>query len=605
MISQTFIQNLLDHVNIIDIVSRYVVLKKNSANYIGLCPFHNEKSPSFTVNLAKQFYYCFGCGAHGTIINFLIKYLGMSFIEVVKGLAQNAGMVLPDSNNCVLSVRVVRQQQVEVSLLLNLMKLVCDFYRHRLRETPHAITYLKNRGLTGEIAAKFLLGFAPENWNTLCKLFSNYDLKILVSAGLVVRIENKNDSVNVNQKSYDRFRGRIIFPIRDINGQIIGFGGRVLDNQQPKYLNSPETILFHKRRELYGLFEARQAIHKAGYVLVTEGYMDVIALAQSGFAHVVATLGTSCTAFHVQQLFRHTDQIVFSFDGDVAGQFAARRVLDVCLKYVSDTKNVKFLFLPFQHDPDSYVRKFGIFSFFNEVKNALPLSQFLIQEVIRTNDLGTPEGRARVQFNAKKMIQLLPQSFFRMQIARAFAQQVHVATQEIEESTATLGSCLPRTSSFCVKKSSRVPQLNLEQQIARLLIVHPALAADLDEHTLRAIQCLSSNLGFCLIQLIKICLKIKDQRASVDVMKYLCDTHANINFQDLIIRDAIDFESGFEISKKEIAGAIKQIKIRWVEFKMKKLIFNGLKDQKERNCYRALMQQKEHLKYILSDICNS
>ncbi len=379
MIPQSFITDLLNRVDIVDVVGRYVQLKKGGANYMGLCPFHSEKSPSFTVSPTKQFYHCFGCGAHGTSIGFLIEYSGMGFVDAVKDLAQNVGMVVPEADDKIPPLQRAAQQAQSQSMT-EALSAACDFYRAQLKTAPNAIAYLKNRGLTGEVAARFGMGYAPSGWDNLRTVFPDYDALALVESGLVI---DKVDEDGSNKKRYDRFRERIMFPIRNTKGQVIGFGGRVLDSGEPKYLNSPETPLFQKGLELYGLFEARQAVRDAGYVLVTEGYMDVVALAQLGFPQAVATLGTACTSTHVQKLLRQTDNVIFSFDGDKAGRKAARRALEACLPQVSDNKTIRFLFLPQDHDPDSFVREFGADSFAQEINDAMPLSQFLLREVTR------------------------------------------------------------------------------------------------------------------------------------------------------------------------------------------------------------------------------
>ena len=315
MIPPSFIQDLLNRVDIVDIVGRHVQLKKGGANLMGLCPFHNEKSPSFTVSPSKQFYHCFGCGAHGTAIGFLIEYSGLGFIDAVKELAQGVGMVVPNDNDTMPPAQRAALQ-AQSSALSDLMTQASDFYRAQLRSAPTAIAYLKQRGLTGEVAARFGMGYAPESRSGLRSVFTQYDAPGLVEAGLVIE---KDEDEGGPARRYDRFRDRIMFPIRNTKGQVIAFGGRVLGQGEPKYLNSPETPLFQKGNELYGLFEARQAIRDAGYVLVTEGYMDVVALAQLGFPQAVATLGTACTNTHVQKLLRVTDTVIFSFDGDKAG----------------------------------------------------------------------------------------------------------------------------------------------------------------------------------------------------------------------------------------------------------------------------------------------
>ena len=439
MIPQSFITDLLNRVDIVDVVGRYVQLKKGGANFMGLCPFHNEKSPSFTVSPTKQFYHCFGCGAHGTSIGFLIEYSGMGFVDAVKDLAQNVGMVVPDADDKIPPAQRAANQ-AQAMALTDAMTQASDFYRGQLRSADNAITYLKNRGLTGEVAARFGMGYAPTGWDSLKAVFPDYDALALVESGLVI---DKVDEDGSNKKRYDRFRERIMFPIRNTKGQVIGFGGRVLDQGEPKYLNSPETPLFQKGYELYGLFEARQAIRDAGYVLVTEGYMDVVALAQLGFPQAVATLGTACTSTHVQKLLRQTDTVIFSFDGDRAGRKAARRALEACLPQVTDNKTIKFLFLPSEHDPDSFVRERGFEAFEQEIREAMPLSRFLVEVAREACELATAEGRAHMAANARPLWTQLPEGSLKRQLLAEIAESVQLDSRELSELWGTGASGYP------------------------------------------------------------------------------------------------------------------------------------------------------------------
>ena len=343
MIPNDFIQTLLSRVDIVDVIDRYVPLKKAGANYQACCPFHGEKTPSFTVSPTKQFYHCFGCGAHGTAIGFLMEHGGKAFPDAVEELARDAGLEVPRVERPGESER--REQAMDLTAIT---REAAKFYRAQLKDAPRAIEYLKERGLTGAIAARFGIGYAPDAWQPLASAFDRYDEPALETAGLVIAGEGG--------KRYDRFRDRIMFPIHDSRGQVIGFGGRVLGDGEPKYLNSPETPLFSKGRELYGLFLARQAIREAGTVVVVEGYMDVVALAQHGVDYAVATLGTSTTpAPSSQKLFRQSDRVIFCFDGDAAGRKAAWRVLENALPVLADGKNAGFLFLPDGEDPDDFV----------------------------------------------------------------------------------------------------------------------------------------------------------------------------------------------------------------------------------------------------------
>ena len=429
-IPQTFIQELLNRVDVVDVVGRYVQLKKGGANFMGLCPFHGEKSPSFSVSPTKQFYYCFGCGAKGNAIGFLMEHAGMSFIEAVKDLAQQTGMQIPEDDASPQDRERAAQARQKQATLNSVLDKAAHAYIQQLKVTPRAVSYLKGRGLSGEIAKTFGLGYAPEGWRALAGVFPDYADPLLVESGLV--IEHADEvGADGETKRYDRFRDRIMFPIRNVKGECIGFGGRVLDKGEPKYLNSPETPVFSKGRELYGLFEARTAIRVAGYALVTEGYMDVVALAQLGFANAVATLGTACTPEHVHKLFRFTDTVVFSFDGDGAGRRAARKALDAALPLATDTRSVKFLFLPPEHDPDSFIRANGSEAFAQAVKEAVPLSRFLIDSASAECDLDTAEGRARMTSQARPLWSALPDGALKRQLIGELAQACGLGTQDL------------------------------------------------------------------------------------------------------------------------------------------------------------------------------
>ena len=427
-IPQTFIQELIARADVVEIVGRYVQLKKGGANFMGLCPFHGEKSPSFSVSPTKQFYHCFGCGKNGNAISFLMDHAGMTFIEAVKDLAQQYGMQIPEDDASPEDRARAQEQKQKQNTLTDVLEKAGEAYRRALKDSPRAIAYFKGRGLSGEIAKQFGLGYAPEGWRSLASVFPHYDDPLLVESGLV--ISNTEDS-GTEEKRYDRFRDRVMFPIRNIKGECIGFGGRVLGDDKPKYLNSPETPVFSKGRELYGLFEARNALREHGYVLVTEGYMDVVALAQLGFPNAVATLGTACTAEHVHKLFRFTDSVVFSFDGDAAGKRAARKALDAALPYASDVRSIKFLFLPDEHDPDSFIRANGQDEFARYVSEATPLSRFLIEAAREGCDLNTAEGRAHMSSNAKPLWSLLPDGALKLQLLSEIATQVQLPSQEL------------------------------------------------------------------------------------------------------------------------------------------------------------------------------
>lgn len=424
-IPQNFIQELIARADVVEIVGRHVQLKKTGANFSGLCPFHTEKSPSFTVSPAKQFYHCFGCGKNGNAIRFLMDHAGMNFVDAVKDLAHQYGMQVPEDDISPAEKARQQEQRAKQATLTDVLEKAGAAYRKHLRDSPRAVEYFKRRGVSGEIAKRFGLGYAPEGWRSLASVFPQYDDPLLAESGLV--IVNEEDD-----KRYDRFRDRVMFPIRNVKGECIGFGGRVLGDEKPKYLNSPETPVFSKGRELYGLYEARNALREHGYVLVTEGYMDVVALAQLGFPNAVATLGTACTTEHVHKLFRFTDSVVFSFDGDAAGRRAARKALDGALPYATDVRTVKFLFLPAEHDPDSFIREHGRDAFARYVGQATPLSQFLIEAAREGCDLSAAEGRAHMAANAKPLWMQLPDGALKRQLLGEIAELVQLKADELE-----------------------------------------------------------------------------------------------------------------------------------------------------------------------------
>jgi DNA primase len=470
VIPESFKQDLLNRVDVVEVVSRYVRLKKAGANFQGLCPFHNEKTPSFSVSPAKQFYHCFGCGAHGNAIGFLMSYGGMGYVDAVKDLASMAGMQVPEMQprSPEQAQRETERKEQETSLVA-VMERAMDHYRAELKKAPRAIEYLKGRGLTGEIAARFRIGYAPDDWQGLKAAFPDYEHPSLVDAGLVIANEGKR---------YDRFRDRIMFPILNARGAVIGFGGRVLGEGEPKYLNSPETPLFEKGREVYGLVQARDAMRAAGRVLVVEGYMDVVALAQFGVGYAVATLGTATTPVHVSKLLRLTDELVFSFDGDNAGRKAAWRALEVSLPLATDAKPIRFLFLPAEHDPDSYVRAHGREGFEQILREAPTLSEFLIAELRAQHDLNTPEGRAGFLISSKTYLEKLTAPALRIQLLREFASLAKVSTEDIEKLIQPgRPQAFQRAAPARPASATVVP---LERQLLRYVLLVPKLVKELE-----------------------------------------------------------------------------------------------------------------------------
>ncbi|MSQ63264.1 MAG: DNA primase [Betaproteobacteria bacterium] len=473
MIPESFKQDLLNRVDIVEVVSRYVRLKKGGANFQGLCPFHNEKSPSFTVSPAKQFYHCFGCGAHGNAIGFLMSYGGLGYVDSVKDLASSVGMQVPEMQPRIgEDARREAERKEQETSLGAVMETAMEFYRAELKKTTRAIDYLKGRGLTGEIAARFRIGYAPDDWQGLKNAFPDYEHKSLVEAGLVIAGEGKR---------YDRFRDRIMFPILNARGAVIGFGGRVLGDGEPKYLNSPETPLFEKGREVYGLVQARDAMRAAGRVLVVEGYMDVVALAQFGVGYSVATLGTATTPVHVSKLLRLTDELVFSFDGDKAGRKAAWRALEVSLPLAVDAKPIRFLFLPEEDDPDSYIRKHGKEAFEQLVREAPTLSEFLIAELRSGHELNNAEGRAGFLTAAKPYFEKLAAPALRMQLLREFASLARVSVEDVEQLIQPQSKSPPIYRNPGRAREAAPIASSQERNLLRCVLAQPGLAADLDD----------------------------------------------------------------------------------------------------------------------------
>ena len=484
MIPQSFIQELLNRLDIVDVVERYVPLKKAGANYVACCPFHNEKTPSFSVSPAKQFYHCFGCGAHGSAIGFVMEHQGLSFPEAVEDLAKHIGLPVPHESN----QREQETRAAQAAGLPQMMQQALHYYREQLKHSEKAIAYFKGRGVSGEIAARFGLGYAPDGWQNLEQVFDDYTRSsTLLETGLIIE--------NDEGRRYDRFRDRVMFPILNARGNVIGFGGRVLGAGEPKYLNSPETALFQKGQELYGLFQARNAIRASGRVLVVEGYMDVVALAQHGVAYAVATLGTATTPIHVQKLLRVADEIIFCFDGDVAGRRAAWRALENGLGALTDTSRLLFMFLPEGEDPDTYVRQVGQAGFEATYASALTLSQFLFKELTHGLNLATEEGRAKLVQTAKPLIEKIAAPALQLMIRKRLAELTSLSVAELE--TLLPRAVAPRAHAPAAKPR-RGP--SLPRQLLRMVLQQPDLARgvaieglddeSLDVRTLRALLAL-------------------------------------------------------------------------------------------------------------------
>jgi len=462
-IPQHFIDDLLNRVDIVDVVGQRVKLKKSGSNHTACCPFHSEKTPSFTVSQSKQFYHCFGCSAHGTAIGFLMEYDGMHFVDAIETLAEMAGVDVPREAHENSAARL------HSKTLLDLMNDCADYYSQQLKQNETAVAYLKNRGLSGATAKEFGLGWAPAGWNNLTTALPHREAELLES-GMLTR----NDKGRV----YDRFRERIMFPIRDRRGRVIAFGGRVLDASEPKYLNSPETTLFHKGSELYGLHEGRKAALEQRHVIVVEGYMDVIGLARQGIGNAVATLGTATNRSHCENLFRVVPEIVFCFDGDRAGRDAAWRALIAVLPCLQDGRDVFFLFLPEGEDPDSLVRVRGADGFNALLQEKKPVIDFLFEHLAGDADLSQIGTRARLADEAKPLLATIPAGVYRRLASQQLEDQIGIAL-----GTAIGGASAPGTAAFNRRRSPGIARKrgpSTMRTAILLLLQNPKLVSTVD-----------------------------------------------------------------------------------------------------------------------------
>lgn len=462
-IPRVFINDLLARTDIVDLIDARVKLKKQGKNFHACCPFHHEKTPSFTVNGDKQFYHCFGCGAHGNAIDFLMNYDRLEFVESIEELASMHSLEVPYESGTGTTALERHQRQS----LYELMGQLSEFYQQALNQ-PTAATaqgYLAQRGLSAEVIRHFAIGFAPAGWDNVLKRFGRHDedRETLSDAGMLVK--------NEQGRTYDRFRERVMFPIRDKRGRVIAFGGRVLGDGQPKYLNSPETEIFHKGRQLYGLYEAQQNHTELKRLLVVEGYMDVVALAQFGIDYAVASLGTATTADHIQMMFRVTDQVICCYDGDRAGRDAAWRALETALPYLNDGRQLRFMFLPDGEDPDTLVRKEGKQTFEQRMEQALPLSTFLFETLQQQVDMSSPEGRTKLGRDALPLIGQVPGETLRLYLRQQLGNKLGILDDR------QLDKLLPKTAEQA--QPYQPPQLKRTTMriLIGLLVQNPQLAA--------------------------------------------------------------------------------------------------------------------------------
>ncbi|MCS6945389.1 MAG: DNA primase [Sutterellaceae bacterium] len=553
MIPQGFIQDLLARADIVDVVGRHVSLKRRGQNYVGLCPFHSEKTPSFTVSPSKQFFHCFGCGAHGSAIGFLMDLRGLSYVEAVRELAQQVGMTVPE-----VASRDARAA-VRTQALLDLLQQAATFYRRQLKAAPAAINYLKARGLTGATAARFALGYAPVERQALREVFAQYDDAGLVEAGLVI--------IGDDGRRFDRFRGRVMFPIRNRRGAVVGFGARALDGSEPKYLNSPETPLFRKGQELYGLFEAQEAIRRRRRVIVCEGYLDVIQLAQAGFEETVAALGTAITVQQLAQLFRLADHVIFAFDGDAAGHKAARRALEAALPAVSEEKRASFVLLPEGEDPDSFTRAQGPAAFEQELTRALPLSRFFVRVLCEGRDLRLAEDRAALVAQARPLLASMTAPALRAQLIRELVETTGTSATEAEHAFG-----LPPWRRLPPARATRQapPVYDLRQRILKQLIAYPILAREFNAPIAAEFLDSDDPLDRQIVAVWRVARERSDL-SSAALLETLTDSEHAAAFQMLAAQELLE-DDDLASARAEVAGAFAKLELRRTQAELEALV---------------------------------
>jgi DNA primase len=609
MIPAGFVQDLLARTDIVEVVSPHVELKRSGANWMGLCPFHAERSPSFSVSAGKQFFHCFGCGASGDAIRFLTEHLGLSFVEAVRDLAGRVGLVVPEEQVSPEERErrdTLRQRRQSLGQVL---EKAAGFYRAQLKAAPRAIDYLKRRGLSGAIAARFGIGYAPPGWKTLAGVFAEYDDPLLAEAGLVRVRETEVDGEAGDDgavrapagQRWDWFRDRVMFPIRAVGGEVIGFGGRVLDDSKPKYLNSPETPVFSKGRELYGLFEARQPIRERGHALVVEGYMDVVALAQAGHANAVATLGTACTADHVQKLLRFTDDIVFAFDGDAAGRRAAAKAMQAALEHATDTRRLRFLFLPPEHDPDSYVRELGPEAFARALAEAMPLSRFLPEHAAQDCELHQAEGRARFLAQARPLWTALPAGTLKAQVLAEIAGRGQIelgtlqALWQATPATPAAGGARPAGSTgrdgVRAGPARRAPPprwkppLGRAERVLRLLLRHPGWWLELGAGDQELLHALPAELGAAVAWIEREAVEHGDTlTASALRQRVAGEAWAAPLLDDLGLDDGA-------VGLEDLRLLLDQLQIAALQEEERRLVADGVLSAEAKQRYRAIGEE--------------
>jgi len=590
MIPSDFIDELLAKVDIVDIIDEQVPLKKGGANYMACCPFHKEKTPSFSVSPTKQFYHCFSCGAHGSAIGFVMEHQGLSFPEAVQFLADRVGMVVPkvrgqNDNPEIRAERKKKQQTLEETTAA-----AADFYAQQLKFNPTAKAYLDKRGLSAEVIVHYGLGYAPDGWQPLAQVFQPYPNTALVDTGMVIDNEGRH---------YDRFRHRIMFPIRNPRGQVIGFGGRVLDDSKPKYLNSPDTPLFDKGKNLYGLYEGRAAVKEAGRILVVEGYMDVVALAQFGVGYGVAALGTATTAEHVKILMRQADSIYFCFDGDSAGRKAAWRALENALPQLKDDKSLHFLFLPEEHDPDSYIRAYGKAQFEDALLNqSKPLSEYFWEHLSDGINLNTQEGKAELVKTSSPLLAQITAPALAYLLKQRLSELVGIDPDNLAR---LLGQEAPKR--HVKRKSYKLPPISVKQPVMltlvqrqiRSLLINPDWAAYID---LPDYLVLDGDFA-CLANLAESIKSHAAVPATAQVLEYMRGSpyeetvnrifHSTLQSEEMNSSSEEDCEN-FQIGMKKL---LNELKYSQIEVLKQKSLKSGLSES-EKKLLLSLLTAKQN-----------
>lgn len=574
MIPESFIQELLSRADIVELIDSYVPLRKAGANYAACCPFHSEKTPSFTVSPTKQFYHCFGCGEHGTAIGFLMEYSGMNYVEAIRELAARLGMIVPEET----SNRPFAGPKV--GNLVEVMGKAAEYYYAQLKASPRAVEYLKQRGISGQIAKRFNIGYAPDGWQNLQTAFSDYAAEALQQAGLVIK--------NEQGRLYDRFRDRVMIPIINQKNEVIAFGGRILDSGEPKYLNSPETPIFEKGRELFGLPQARTAIREKNTAIVVEGYMDVIALAQHNVENAVATLGTATSATHIQKLMRLVDRVIFCFDGDQAGQKAAWRALENSLEILHEHKHIGFVFLPQNDDPDDFIRKNGTPAFEKLMLQATPLSDFLVQELSSRGDMNTIEGRSLLVSEAKPLLSRLQSTILRLQLVKRVAQISGFSQEEVER------LCGFKPVFTAAPAHIRAQPPSLLNKLMRLLMQKPVLAGQLPLEALPEETTAATAIAqFCRIVLsygenVPEYALLQERLRGSDAEHYFSETAAQMLNNDF---DEEQIDSEFSGAIEKLVEQHQRRKFQRLQKKAQQLGVAGLSGDEKQDYLRLLGTQ--------------